>query len=145
MCRRWRNNHTVSSNYGLRFCSTHLRLNKSEGHVLLYETYRGIPTRFQNLTKAVNTRTRITFTVQSLKHRVTTSHRYRHSRLISTIHRICVFHRVSLSRRVGTIYLIGPFRRISTNPHHTSTRSNIVRQLPCHLSSGPFTRVMYSI
>ena len=76
--------------------------------MLLYEAYRGIPTRFQNLTKAVTTRTRITFTVQSTKYRVTTFYRYRHSRLISTIHRIGVFHRVSLSRRVGTVHLIGP-------------------------------------
>ena len=128
MCRRWRNNHTVSSDYGLRSSSAHLRLNSYEGHVLLYETYRGIPTCFQNPTKAVNTQTRITFIVQSTKHHVTTSCRYRHSRRISTIHHTGVFLCVSLSRRVGTIYLTGPFRRISTNLHHTRTRSNIVRQ-----------------
>ena len=129
MCRRWRSNHTVSSNNGLKFCSTHLRLNTSEGHVSLYETYRGIPPCFQNITKVVNTRTRITFIVQSIKHRVATFYRYRHSRIISILHRIGILHCVSLSRRVGTIQLIGPSCRVSTNLHHTSTRSNIVRQI----------------
>ena len=74
----------------------------------LYETYRGIPTRFQNINEAVNTRTRITFIVQRTKHRVAALYRYRHSRLISTLHRIGILHCVSLSRRVGTIQLIGP-------------------------------------
>ena len=39
--------------------------NTSKGHVLLYETYRGIPTRLTNMNKAVNTRTRIMFIVEA--------------------------------------------------------------------------------
>ena len=126
MCRRWRSNHTVSSNYGLRFCPNHLTPNMSKGHVLLYETYRGIPTRFQNANKAANTRTRITFIVQA---HTPCSHllSYKHSRHISTLHRISIFHHILPLRQVGTIHLIGTLRRISTNLHHTSTRSNNVR------------------
>ena len=126
MCRRWRSNHTVSSNYGLRFCPNHLTPNTSKGRVLLYETYRGIPTRFQNTNKAANTRIRITFIVQA---HTPCSHLlpYKHSRHISTLHHIGIFHRIRPSRQVGTIHLISTSRRISTNLHHTSTQSNNVR------------------
>ena len=84
------------------------RSNTSEGHVSLYETYRGMPTRFQSITKAVNIRIRITFIVQSTKHRVAIRYRNRHPRLISTLHRVGILHCVSLSRRVGIVQLIGP-------------------------------------
>ena len=106
MCRRWRNNHTVSSNYDLRFCSRHFMPNTSKGHVLLYETYRGIPTRFQSINKAVNTRTRITFTVQA---HTPCSHllSYTHLRIISTLHHSGIFHRIGIFHRSGIFHLIG--------------------------------------
>ena len=106
MCRRWRNSHVVSSNYDLRFYSSHLMTNASKKHVLLYETYRGIPTRFQNTNKAANTRTRIPFIVQA--HTPCSHHlSYKHPRHISTLHRLSIFHRISPSRQVGIIHLIG--------------------------------------
>ena len=105
MCRRWRNNHTVSSNYDLRFCSRHLMPNTSKEHVLLYETYRGIPTRFQNINKAVNTRTRIMFVVQA---HTPCSHllSYTHLRIISTLHHLGIFHRIGICHRLGILHLI---------------------------------------
>ena len=105
MCRRWLNNRIVSSNYDLRFCSNHLMTNTCKGNVLLYETYRGIPTRFQNTNKAANTRTRIMFVVQA---HTPCSHllSYKHPRHISTLHHLSIFHRISPSRQVGIIFLI---------------------------------------
>ena len=106
MCRRWRNNHTVSSNYDLRFRSNHLMTNTSKGLAYLYETYRGIPTRYQNTNKAANTRTRTMLVVQA---HTPCSHllSYKHLRPISTLHHLSIFHRIGPSRQVGLIHLIG--------------------------------------
>ena len=108
MCRRWRNNHTVPSNYDLRFCSRHLMTNTSKGHVLLCETYRGIPTRFTNMNKAANTRTRIMFIVQAhtpCRHLLS----YMHLCIISTLHHSCIFHRIGIFHRLGIFYFIDTF------------------------------------
>ena len=106
MCRRWRNNHTVSSNYDLRFCSSHLMTNTSKEHVLLYETYRGIPTRLPNTNKDANTPTRILFTVQAqtpCRHLLS----YTHLHIISTFYHSSIFHRIGIFHHLGIFHLIG--------------------------------------
>ena len=130
MCRRWQNNYTVSSNYDLRFYSRHLMPNTSKGNVLLYETYRGIPTRFQNINKAVNTCTRIMFVVQA---HTPCSHllSYKHLRIFASSHlRIFPpFKHLSPYRHMSPFRRLSSYRyRVRPNLHHTSTRSINVRQ-----------------
>ena len=88
--------------------------------MLLHETYRGIPTRFQNTNKAANTRTRITFIVQA---HTPCSYllSYKHHRHISILHCLSIYHRIRPSRQVGIIHLIGTLAvlaKISTIQAH---------------------------
>ena len=93
--------------------------------MLLYETYRGIPTCFQNTNKAANTRTRITFIVQV---HTPCSHllSYKHSRHISTPFKHLSLYTPITSSRHHSSYRLS--RCIITNLHNTSARSNNVRQ-----------------